>query len=74
MKTIEPVRRVCPVCGKAYYGHPVTSRKDPSVSVCQDCGIRESLEYLGVEPEDRERVLRTIHGHNRAEVLEFPRR
>lgn len=53
--------KVCPICGKAYTGHPALSRKDNTTPICPDCGTRESLEAIGISPEDQEKVLEIIH-------------
>ena len=53
--------KVCPICGKAYTGHPALSRKDDNTPICPDCGTRESLEAIGISPEEQEKVLEIIH-------------
>ena len=52
---------VCPRCGQSYTGHPALSRVDNETLICPDCGIRESLESIGVKDEERERILEIIH-------------
>ena len=53
--------KICPLCGKAYTGHPALSRKDNTTPICPDCGTRESLEAIGITPEEQEKVLEIIH-------------
>ncbi len=54
---------ICPVCGKAYAGHPAISRKDNETPICPDCGIREALATLNVDIEEQEEILAIIHQH-----------
>lgn len=63
MKT--ELKAVCPKCGKHYTGYPATSREDNSTLICPDCGIREALESIGIEPEEQEKILGTIHSCRR---------
>jgi len=53
--------RICPRCGRSYCGAPALSRRDNTTLVCPDCGTREALESIGVEQEERERILEIIH-------------
>ena len=57
--------RTCPLCGAQYGGYPALSRKYPNTQICQDCGTREALESIGVEPEEQEKILETIHSCTR---------
>ena len=57
--------RTCPLCGAQYGGYPVLSRKYPNTQICPDCGTREALESIGVEPEEQEKILETIHSCTR---------
>ncbi len=52
---------VCPLCGKAYSGHPAISRADHETAICQDCGIRQALDSIGVDREEQEKILDVIH-------------
>lgn len=52
---------VCPRCGKGYYGAPALSRKDNATLICPDCGTREALESIGVDLQEQEQILETIH-------------
>lgn len=52
---------ICPKCGKRYEGHPALSRVDNETKICPDCGTREALESLGVEKEEQDAILETIH-------------
>ena len=53
--------KVCPICGKAYTGHPALSRKDDNTPICPDCGTLEALEAAGIPKEKQEKVLEIIH-------------
>ena len=57
--------RTCPLCGAQYGGYPALSRKYPDTQICPDCGTREALESIGVEPEEQEKILETIHSCTR---------
>lgn len=57
--------RTCPRCGAQYGGYPALSRKYPNMQICPDCGTREALESIGVEPEEQEKILETIHSCTR---------
>ena len=63
----ETVRgvRICPLCGKAYGGHPALSRTDNETLICPDCGTRQALEGLGISREEQDRIIETIHLHTR---------
>ena len=37
------MKRICPVCGKAYTGYPAQSRYDDELYICPDCGVKEAL-------------------------------
>ena len=54
---------VCPHCGRLYSGHPALSRTDNETLICPDCGTREALQSIGVDPDEQERILETIHRH-----------
>jgi predicted RNA-binding Zn-ribbon protein involved in translation (DUF1610 family) len=60
-KRIEP--RKCPRCGKIYREPSALSRADGVTAICPDCGTREALCSIGVELEEQERILETIHQH-----------
>lgn len=53
--------KICPHCHKAYRGVPALSRKDGQTLICPDCGTREALDSIGVEPAEQEQILDTIH-------------
>ena len=61
MKTEEGRVWTCPICGKTYSDHPAISRTDNETPICPDCGVRQALDSIGIEPEERERILDTIH-------------
>ena len=50
----------CPECGKEYSGRPALSRKDNQTLICPDCGIRESLTAVGVDPAEIEKVISVV--------------
>ena len=53
--------RVCPLCGKTYGEAPAISRTDNETLICPDCGTRQALESIGIDAEERERILSIIH-------------
>ncbi len=55
--------RVCPECGKEYAGHPALSRKDNETFICPDCGVRQSLMSMGVDPVEIEKIVLIIREH-----------
>ena len=61
MKNNEIRIKICPRCGKIYSGVPALSRADNKTFLCPDCGTREALESIGVEADEQEKILETIH-------------
>ena len=61
MKTDIEGSRVCPRCGRTYSGVPALSRMDNETLICPDCGTREALESIGVDADEQEQILETIH-------------
>ena len=61
MNTDKNEPKVCPLCGRTYTEVPALSRKDNTTPICPDCGTRESLEAIGISPEEQEKVLEIIH-------------
>ena len=53
--------KICPRCHKVYRGVPALSRADGQTLICPDCGTREALDSIGVEPAEQERILDSIH-------------
>lgn len=53
--------KICPRCHKAYRGVPALSRADGQTLICPDCGTREALDSIGVEPAEQEQIFDTIH-------------
>lgn len=53
--------KICPRCHKAYRGVPALSRADGQTLICPDCGTREALDSIGVEPAEQELILDSIH-------------
>ena len=56
--------KICPRCHKAYRGVPALSRADGQTLICPDCGTREALDSIGVEPAEQEQILDTILDHS----------
>ena len=56
-------RAVCPLCGRVYHGAPALSREDNETPICPDCGTRQVLQSIGVEPFEQEQIIETIHRH-----------
>ena len=54
---------VCPRCGKEYTGRPALSRADNQTPICPDCGTRETLESIGIDTAEQDKILRAIHGN-----------
>ena len=61
MKTEVRRTAICPKCGKEYHGSPALSRVDNETYTCPDCGTREALESIGVDKDEQEEILNTIH-------------
>lgn len=53
--------RVCPLCGRSYGEAPALSRTDNETLVCPDCGTRQALESIGIDVEEREKIISIIH-------------
>lgn len=53
--------RICPKCGKTFTGHPALSRLDNETLICPDCGTREALDSLGIDDQEKESIIETIH-------------
>ena len=56
-------KKICPICGNPYIGHPALSRTDDKTEICPDCGISQSLQSIGISPEEQEKILSSIHRH-----------
>ena len=54
---------VCPRCGQSYFEPPALSRVDNKTLICPDCGTRQALQSIGVEPSEQEQIIETIHRH-----------
>ena len=54
-------KKICPICGNPYTGHPALSRTNDKTEICSDCGIRQSLQSIGIAPEEQEKILSIIH-------------
>ena len=66
MKTEEIMNRTCPVCGREYHEPPALSRVDNTTFICPDCGVRESLNSIGVAKAEQEEILGIIHRAGRS--------
>lgn len=55
--------RICPICGQTYHEPPALSRADEKTQICPDCGTREALQSMGVDTDEQERIIETIHQH-----------
>ena len=53
--------RICPRCGRSYHEAPALSRADNKTLICPDCGTRQALQSIGVEPSEQELILDAIH-------------
>ena len=61
MKDNEIKAAVCPLCGRTYHGVPALSRADNHTLICPDCGTRQALQSIGVDAEEQEQIIETIH-------------
>ncbi len=67
VKNEERTPAVCPRCGRVYTEYPALSRSDNETLICPDCGILEALESIGIKPEEKQKILDTIHRYSRRE-------
>lgn len=63
MKETMTRTAVCPRCKKVYTDRPAISRVDDKTPICPDCGTRESLESIGIDTAEQDKILRAIHGN-----------
>ena len=63
MKETMTRTAVCPRCKKVYTDRPAISRVDDKTPICPDCGTRESLESIGIDTAEQNKILRAIHGN-----------
>ena len=56
--------RICPLCGKTYYEPPALSRTDNKTLICPDCATRQALISLGIDEEEQNKILDTIHRYS----------
>ncbi len=61
MKTIDLRERTCPICGNQYKERPALSRLDNITPICPDCGTRQALASIGIDTEEQEKILDSIH-------------
>ena len=52
---------VCPRCGRSFHEHLALSRLDNETLICPDCGTREALDSIGVNSDEQEQIIATIH-------------
>ena len=57
------IANICPKCGQPYREPPALSRADNETLICPDCGTLEALESIGVNAEEQQKILETIHRH-----------
>ena len=61
MKETITRKTICPRCGKVYTDRPAIPRADDKTPICPDCGTRESLESIGIDTAEQDKILRAIH-------------
>ena len=61
MKAEKQTTRICPLCGQIYIGYPALSRADNETLICPDCGTREALQGLGVDADEQDQIIESIH-------------
>ena len=61
LKEESQTKQTCPLCGSIYFDTPALSRADNKTAICPDCGIRQSLDSIGVSKEEQDEILATIH-------------
>ena len=54
----------CPLCQKIYYEPSALSRTDNKTEICGDCSVKEALSSLGVDEEEQNKILETIHRYS----------
>ena len=54
---------MCGRCGVIFKKPVRVSWKDGRTVLCPDCGVRESLERIGVPGGEKERILRAVRGN-----------
>ena len=57
----------CPECGKEYSSRPAVSRVDNETLICPQCGIRQALSAVGVDPAEIEKVIAIVMKYAREE-------
>jgi uncharacterized Zn finger protein (UPF0148 family) len=63
VKESEKKTRQCPLCGQQFTGYPALSRIDGKTQICPDCGTRQALQSIGVDADEQEQIIETIHRH-----------
>ena len=56
--------RICPICQKTYDEPPALSRTDNKSEICTDCSTRQALFTLGIDEEEQNKILETIHRYS----------
>lgn len=60
---IKLKKKVCPLCGNEYVGHPALSRLDNATYICPDCGQRQALESVGITDKlEQDKVINLSKG------------
>ena len=62
-KPIQRQETHCPICGQIYSDTPALSRTDNKTAICPDCGIRQSLDSIGVPEMEQDDIIQIIHNH-----------
>lgn len=57
-------KRICPECGNVFIGHPALSRKDNKTLICQECGVRQAMASMGVDPVEAEKVVDLVRKYS----------
>ena len=57
--------QIGPICGRPFAGTPAISRIDGVTRICPDCGTRQALGSIGIEPSEQEKIIKTIREHTR---------
>ena len=61
--TVITIAMICPRCGQPFREPPALSRIDNETLICPDCGTREALESIGIDADEQNKIIETIHRH-----------
>lgn len=56
--------RVCPRCKRKYSDYPATSRRDNTIQICPDCGLKEAMNDSGINLEKQKEILDAVHRYS----------